>query len=214
MDSVLSSLQHRRPQLRKARAHERRDNRMYCISRSVSDARRGAHRFPGMNLLGASTWQERRCSIPFGVPSTSLRIDQNKKKNYTATTNPKCVPPVAEFLAWGQERQKNWTRGSSKFLSAAFYPILPMESFVRRECSRLTRFSSEVADETRRERHASLAREGWLGNFLASPFFPPVWTRSNAEEHEHWKAHLRCYNVTMRNWLRNAQLQSVVFGAL
>ena len=64
------------------------------------------------------------------------------------------------------------------FFSAAFYPILPIQSFVRRECSRLTRFSSEIADETRRERHVSLAREGWQGNFHASPFFLPVWTRS------------------------------------
>ena len=52
--------------------------------------------------------------------------------------------------------------------------VVKLLSFVRRECSRLTSFSSEVADELQWERHVSLAREGWPGNFHASTFSPPV----------------------------------------
>ena len=115
-------------------------------------------------------------------PSECRRQDSasiRKKKLLKRSRSWTVFLPVANFSARKrQERQKNRTRGSSKFLSAAFYPILPIQSFVRRECSRLTRFSSEVADETRRERHVILAREGWQVNFHASPFFPPVWTHS------------------------------------
>ena len=159
-DSVLPPFQHRSSQLRKARAHERRNYRV-CHSRSLSEARRSAHRFPGMNLLGASTRQERRCSAPFGVPQIRLCIDQKRKKNCSRDLDPELYFfPSPIFPRKRQERQKNRARGSSKFLSAAFYPTLPIQSFVRRECSRVTRFSTEVADETRRERHVSLAREG------------------------------------------------------
>ena len=40
-----------------------------------------------MNLLGASTRQERRCSAPFGMPQTRLCIDQ-KKKNCSRDLDP------------------------------------------------------------------------------------------------------------------------------
>ena len=121
-DSVLSSLQHRRPQLRKARAHGRRYYRA-SLSRALSEARRGAHSFPGMNLTGASTRQERRCSAPFGVPLTSLRIDQNKKKLLKRSRAVLYFLPTPNFSRESvKERQQNPTRGSSKFLSAAFYP--------------------------------------------------------------------------------------------
>ena len=98
-----------------------------------------------------------------------LRIDQKKMLK-----SPRSLfsSRHRNFCERESRTTENRTRGSSKFLSAAFYPILPIQSFLRRDCSRLTRFSSEVADETRRERHVSLAREGWLGYFHAGPFFP------------------------------------------
>ena len=136
---------------------------------------RGGDRwFPGMTLLscgaGHPLWSAANDRV-------SACVDQNKK--YTKHLDPELsFLPSPSVLREHEERQKKLN--SRWYDLATFYPLLPLQSFVMREYSRLTCkwFPSEAADGMWRKRHVSLASEGCLTKRSCQPFLPPVLTRS------------------------------------
>ena len=90
-------------------------------------------------------------------PPTSLKTHNN----FLPTL---CSPSVHLTTLGSRLSVKNDRKLNAKYvevaLSAAFYPLLPMQSFVGRERSRLRRFSSQIADGTWRKRHMSSAWDG------------------------------------------------------
>ena len=110
-------------------------------------------------------------------PPTSHRTQNNLPQTL-------CSPSFEVSTLRPRASVKNNRKLNVKYVEVLVSHCVLSDTFDAKFCgggggySPLNRFSLEVADETRRERRLSLAREGWLGNFHASPFFPPVWKRS------------------------------------
>ena len=98
------------------------------------------------------------------MPPTSLRIDQNnKKKNYSRDLDPNCTSSrrrISRVSVKNDKKKKTEREVVRSFVRRVLFDTSDAKFCQAGMFSPDKVFIVEVADETRREGHVSLAREG------------------------------------------------------